>query len=74
MNLSRQQIQFLQKELSVSEDEVSNMTMEDWHQVRERCLDIEVEEAVKEDTEDAVDWERCDMAASIVNIKFCQLH
>ena len=70
MRLSDKQLHFLKKELFISKDDICSMTKKQWHEVREKCLDIEVEEAIKEERGGEVDWERCNTAVSILDLDY----
>ncbi len=74
LNLTDDQLKFLESEFSLKEADISRMTLEEWHKVREDSFDVEVEEALKEETGEEIDWWRCNTAASIADIMYSQLH
>lgn len=69
MNLSRKQLDFLKDELQITEDDIKSMTADEWHGVREKCADIEIEEAMdQEDGQEDTDREK--IAVSIVDLTY----
>lgn len=74
MNLSGKQLEFLDKELNISKDDIEKMSAEEWKTVREKCFYIEADELMDmEDEENQEETERCRLATSIANIKFSDL-
>lgn len=79
LNLTNIQLDFLKKELGITWEDIEKMSASEWTSVREKCFDIEAEELydldVEEEREGAIleESERCQLATSIVNIKYSQL-
>lgn len=79
MNLSREQLLFLKKELDITEEDIKNMSAKEWGRVREECFFIEADELYDLEIEETKqgttleESERCQLATSIADIKFSQL-
>lgn len=74
MKLSEKQLEFLDKELNVSKEDIEKMSAEEWKAVREKCFYIEADELMDiEDEENQEESERCQLATSIANLKFSEL-
>lgn len=74
MKLNEKQLEFLDKELNISKEDIEKMSAEEWKDVREKCFYIEADELMDlEDTEDQEESERCQLATSIANLKFSEL-
>ena len=68
MSLSDVQYNFISKELGISKDDIDSMNPKKLRDLREKCFDIEVEEAVKADNDNIDISERGETAADIVDI------
>lgn len=76
INLSKEQLDLLEKELGVTEEQIASMTKEQWFEVREKCFYLSIDELVDEDgeaIEDPLNPERLDLLESIADTKFKQL-
>ena len=76
INLSKEQLTLLEKELGVTEDQVEAMTKEQWKEVREKCFFLSIDELVDEDgnaLENASNPERLYLLESIADTKYKQL-
>ena len=71
MNLTTEQLEFLNKELDLTEEEIKAMDKEQWAEVREKCFMIEGDEAPVDATPIS---ERGRTAADIADITFKKLH
>ena len=71
MNLTTEQLEFLNKELNLTEEDIKGMDKEQWTDVREKCFMIEGDEAPEDD---APISERGSIAADIADITFKKLH
>lgn len=69
IKLSDEQIKFLNDEFGITKGKLINITKEEWHDIREKCFDIELDEMTDEDT-----TERGELASDIVSIKYSQLY
>lgn len=47
LNLTDDQLEFLESEFSLKEADISQTGLEEWHKIREDSFDIEVEEALQ---------------------------
>lgn len=80
MNLDKEQLDFLNKELNITREEIVKMSFDEWDTIRERCFEIETEEFLNmekegKDIDDVEEWtERCDIAVSIVDTSFAELN
>ncbi|WP_432651438.1 hypothetical protein [Huintestinicola sp.] len=84
-NLSEAQLEFLKLEFGLTEKEISKLSLDEWHKIREKCADIEIEEtyldeldeSLTEDDDEFYDCVHCtergEIAASIVDLKYKQL-
>ena len=61
LNLTDDQLEFLESEFSLKEADISQTGLEEWHKIRE-------------ETGEEIDWWRCNTAASIADIRYSQLH
>ena len=74
LNLSSEEISFLNKELGVTIESLNNLTIGDWKAIREKCLDIDVEESIKQE-ENGEEYSRRGMIAdSIIDKRFSELY
>ena len=71
MNLTTEQLEFLNKELNLTEEKIKAMDKEQWTDVRGQCFDIEAEEVPDDDTPIS---DRGRIAADIADITFKKLH
>lgn len=67
------QLKFIKDEFGIDLDVIKNINIDEWQKIREKCADIECNEAVNIFYGDYDDTSREDIAASIVNIKFKNL-
>ncbi len=80
MGLDKEQLDFLNKELNITREEIVRMSFDEWDTVREKCFEIETEEFLNmekegKDIDDAEEWtERCVIAVSIVDTSFAELN
>jgi hypothetical protein len=68
MNLSKEHWHFLEKEFGLTKTEVMSMDIERIKNLREKCFDIEVEEAVIADYSGFDTSQRGSMAVEIVDL------
>lgn len=74
MKLNEKQLEFLEKELNITEKDIEGMSADEWKNVREKCFFIEADELMDlEDNEDGEETERCQLATSIASLKFSEL-
>jgi hypothetical protein len=59
---------FLRKEFALTEKEIAKMNRNELHNLREKCFDIEVEEAVIADDNDTDVSQRGELAAEVVDL------
>lgn len=74
MNLNEKQLKFLKEELGFAKEEIEKMSVEEWKQVREQCFYIEADELMDLEDDETQESERCNIATSIANMKYSQLH
>ena len=74
LTLNDEQLKFLNDEFNVREDEIENMTKDEWKTIRLRSYDIMLDEML-DDEDNAVKEvpERGLIAESIVNTKYSKL-
>ena len=76
INLSKEQLDLLEKELGVTEEQIASMTKEQWFDVREKCFNLSIDELVDEDgeaVEEPNNPDRLELLESIADTKFKQL-
>ena len=73
MDLSKEQLNFLNEELNVTKKDIESMSADEWKNIREKCFYIESDELLDIDDEDE-ETMRCKLATSIANIKFSDLN
>lgn len=76
INLSKEQLDLLEKELEITEEQIEAMTKEQWKEVREKCFFLSIDELVDEDgeaIEEPANPERLNLLESIADTKFKQL-
>ncbi len=71
MNLTKEQLEFLNRELNLTEENIKGMDKEQWTDIREKCFIIEGDEAPVDATPIS---ERGRIAADIADITFKKLH
>ena len=75
--LNNDEVEFLRKELSISEKDLASMTEERWKRIRSACFDIEADEllTLSEQGYDIDEYatERSEIAGSIASIKYADL-
>lgn len=71
VNLTTEQLEFLNKELNLTEEEIVAMDKEQWMDIREKCFMIEGDEAPVDATPTS---DRGRIAADIADITFKKLH
>jgi len=67
INISNEQLRFLETEFRLSGNDVSELGCVEVNVLREKCFDIEVEEAMKAESEDKDISDRGTVAADIVD-------
>ena len=70
LNLSHKQLDFLEKEFSVTETNIKNMDIDKWTELREKCFEIEGAEAMDIPSDTCVLPNRGEIAASIVDTTY----
>lgn len=70
MNISAEQLEFLNNEFGYQKADIAKMSQEEWTLVREKCFMIEAEE-VDENTEEIS--ERGKLASSIADLTYKKL-
>ena len=76
INLSKEQLELLEKELEITEEKIEAMTKEEWKEVREKCFYLSIDELVDEDgeaIEEPINPERLELLESIADTKYKQL-
>lgn len=73
MCLKKEQLNFLKKEFSLTFDKVVKMKKNEWDELREKCFDIEVDEAMNGEEGIAEDWDRANMAVSIFKTPYSEI-
>lgn len=76
INLSKEQLDLLEKELGITEEQIEAMTKEQWKDVREKCFFLSIDELVDEDgeaIEEPTNPDRLDLLESIADTKYKQL-
>ena len=75
LNITKEQLQFINDEFGISERDIEKMDDAGWKGVLDRCLDIVVDEADTADVDsDAEIPERYLLAEDICEISFAALH
>ena len=74
MELNKEQMKFLYEEFSISEDDVPELSFDYIRELREKCFDIEVEEATKADNDNCIITTRGLIAAQVVDIALSYLN
>ena len=70
LNLSHKQLEFLEKEFSVTETDIQNMNIDRWTELREKCFEIEGAEAMDIPSDTCALSDRGEIAASIVDTAY----
>lgn len=70
LNLSHKQLDFLEKEFSITETDINNMDIDKWTELREKCFEIEGAEAMGISSETCILPDRGEIAASIVDTPY----
>lgn len=65
--LSKKQMEFIEEELGITEEQLQNMTEEEFYDMSEKIADIEVHESMLADDDGELS-ERGEMAASIITL------
>lgn len=76
IKLSELEIEFLEKELQITVEDLETMYIADWQQVREACYDIVLDEMLDENDEyreEGDGSERCSIASNLMETKFKEL-
>ena len=77
LNLSKEQISFLESEFGMDQDKISALTKDEWAKVRSDCFDIEADEllSLRENGYDFNEYStgRADIASEIADIKYSEL-
>ena len=73
MILTEAQSRFLNDEFGLSSDDLPLYTADELRSLREKCIDIEVEEIMKDDGSDADASDRYNRAVEVVNALLCRL-
>jgi len=75
LNLTNGQLDFLKKELGITEEDIEKMSASEWTDIRGKCFDIEAEELydleIEEEKQGTTleESERCHLATSILDFK-----
>ena len=75
-NLSRTQKDFLNHEFGLSDEQIEEISKDEWHDIREKCYDIILDEMLDDEdnyNEAGDGSERCSLASSIRDISFKKL-
>ena len=73
MELNKEQMRFLCEEFDLSEDDIPELTYDFIRELREKCFNIEVEEATRSDNDNCGISERGNIAAQLVDITLSYL-
>ena len=68
MRLTDEQAAFLEKEFQLSSSRIAMLSINEIIELREKCFEVEVEEATKADNENADISARGEIAADIVEV------
>lgn len=74
LNLNKEEISFLEEELGVTEEKLNSLTVNEWKDIRERCIDIDVEESIKQEKNGGEYSRRGIIADSIIDKRFSELY
>lgn len=69
VNLTEEELEFLNEEFGLSEDDIRKMTKDSWTEIREKCFFIEADEFDESDN----CTEKGELAADIASIKYSKL-
>ena len=82
MILDKTQLDFLNSEFKLTKSDLANIPKDKWHEIREKCADIEISETIIDEPDETLTeeddayydcvhcTERGEIAASIVNITY----
>ncbi len=74
LNLTQKLKSFIKDEFDIGENAIERMSKDEWHEIRERCYDISLDELLDENDNAKDDiTDRCLIAESIMDIRFSQL-
>lgn len=73
MNISSKQLAFLKKEFGLEASDIEKFDVEQWQKIREKCFDIETEEAFLANGGDGPLSERGNIAVNLADLKFDKL-
>lgn len=73
MNILEEQLEFLKKEFDLTVSDIEKMDREQWMEIRERCFDIETEEAGLADNGNGPLSERGRIAVNLADLKYDML-
>lgn len=68
--LNSKQIEFLKSEFNISENEIQNISLPRWKEIRLMCFDIEGAEAMDISSDTCILPDRGEIAASIVDTPY----
>ncbi|MGN0565987.1 MAG: hypothetical protein ACI4J1_09265 [Ruminiclostridium sp.] len=73
LNLTQEEVMFIKNELGVNEEKLNSISKEEWKSIREKCFNIDVEEAIKQELTGGEYSRRGEVADKIIDKKYSQL-
>ena len=74
LNLDNEELSFLEKEFGICESGLMSITSAEWKKIREKCIDIDTEEAVKQEEICGEYSKRGIIADRIIDKRFSELY
>lgn len=74
LNLDNEELSFLKKEFGIYESGLTSITADKWKKIREKCIDIDAEEAIKQEEAGGDYSERGTIADRIIDKRFSELY
>lgn len=74
LNLNSKELSFLKREFGISEDGLMSITKDEWKKIKEKCIDIDTEESIKQEESGNEYSERGIIADRIIDKRFSELY
>lgn len=74
LNLTSKELSFLKREFGISEDGLMSITKDEWKKIKEKCIDIDTEESIKQEESGNEYSERGIIADRIIDKRFSELY
>ncbi len=74
LNLNSKELSFLEREFGISKDGLMSITKDEWKKIKEKCIDIDTEEAIKQEETGNEYSERGIIADRIIDKRFSELY